>query len=155
MEHSRTLSNQQMSPLSILQPSPSPSPQRSLSAARSWEEVHRGWTVALEATYSLERHLRPVQGTSRPQLPILMGTRKGEVVLPTPWGSKSFSQPWATRPGPDLAHREASVWNSCSPRHWLHIPAPPRWKGPHHYSIWCHPPISIGKQLPSRTSILC
>lgn len=48
-EHSRTLSSQWISPLSTLQPSPSPLPQRSLSAARSGEEVHRGQDPALGA----------------------------------------------------------------------------------------------------------
>ena len=48
-EHSRTLPSQQMSPLSILQPSPFPSPQRNLSA--TWS--HTGQNPALEATCPL------------------------------------------------------------------------------------------------------
>lgn len=101
---------------------------------RTWALVHWGlWKPAIQDAASScpplcvsEHHLRPVQGTSHPQVPILMGTRKGGVALPPPWGSKSFSQPWATPPGPDLAHPEATVWNSCSPQPWLHRPAPPK-----------------------------
>lgn len=48
-EHSGTLSSQQMSPLSTLQPSPFPSPQRSLGAPWS----HTGQNPALAATCPL------------------------------------------------------------------------------------------------------
>lgn len=52
-EHSRTHSSQQMLPPSTLQPSPSPSAQRSLSVVKSWEAVHRGRNPALEAACPL------------------------------------------------------------------------------------------------------
>lgn len=77
-EHSRTLSSQQMWPLSILQPSLSPSPQRSLS----WKEVYRGQNPALKATCPLGEWQEPALTT--------VGMLKGEIPLPKSGGSLDY-----------------------------------------------------------------